>query len=101
MLSTIAQVTGAVSNIVLDYIFIYPLKMGVAGAAWATVAGQFISMFIAMAFHYTKNREIDGKHERSVKTKERIRRSNTHLMEISRGTNGGREVFEVIREENV
>ncbi|MBE6013908.1 MAG: MATE family efflux transporter [Lachnospiraceae bacterium] len=60
MLSTIAQVTGAVSNIVLDYIFIYPLKMGVAGAAWATVAGQFISMFIAMAFHYTKNREIDG-----------------------------------------
>lgn len=60
MLSTIAQVSGAVSNIVLDYIFIYPLKMGVAGAAWATVAGQFISMFIAMAFHYTRNKEIDG-----------------------------------------
>ena len=60
MLSTIAQVSGALSNIVLDYIFIYPLKMGVAGAAWATVAGQFISMFIAMAFHYTRNKEIDG-----------------------------------------
>lgn len=51
-------------------------------------------------FPTLQNREIDGKHERSVKTKERIRRSNTHLMEISRGTNGGREVFEVIREEN-
>ncbi len=60
MLSTISQISGAVTNIVLDYIFIYPLKMGVAGAAWATVIGQFISLFIAMYFHYKKNSEIDG-----------------------------------------
>ena len=60
MLSTISQISGAVTNIVLDYIFIYPLKMGVAGAAWATVIGQFISLFIAMYFHYKKNNEIDG-----------------------------------------
>ncbi len=60
MLSTISQISGAVTNIILDYIFIYPLKMGVAGAAWATIIGQFISLFIAMYFHYTKNNEIDG-----------------------------------------
>lgn len=60
MLSTISQISGAVTNIVLDYIFIFPLKMGVAGAAWATVIGQFISLFIAMFFHYTKNKEING-----------------------------------------
>lgn len=60
MLSTISQLSGAVTNIILDYIFIYPLKMGVAGAAWATIIGQFISLFIAMYFHYTKNNEIDG-----------------------------------------
>lgn len=60
MLSTISQISGAVINIILDYIFIYPLKMGVAGAAWATIIGQFISLFIAMYFHYTKNNEIDG-----------------------------------------
>lgn len=60
MLSTISQISGAVANIILDYIFIFPLKMGVAGAAWATVIGQFISLFIAMFFHYTKNREING-----------------------------------------
>ena len=60
MLSTISQISGAITNIILDYIFIFPLKMGVAGAAWATVIGQFVSLFIAMFFHYTKNKEING-----------------------------------------
>ena len=60
MLSTISQISGAVTNIVLDYIFIYPLDMGVAGAALATIIGQFVSLFIAMYFHYKKNKEIDG-----------------------------------------
>lgn len=60
MLSTISQISGAVTNMVLDYIFIYPLDMGVAGAAWATIIGQFVSLFIAMYFHYNKNKEIDG-----------------------------------------
>lgn len=60
MLSTISQISGAVVNIVLDYLFIYPLKMGVAGAAWATIIGQFVSLFIAMYFHYKKNIEING-----------------------------------------
>lgn len=60
MLSTISQISGAVTNIILDYIFIYPLDMGVAGAAWATIIGQFVSLFIAMYFHYNKNKEIDG-----------------------------------------
>lgn len=60
MLSTISQISGAVTNIILDYIFIFPLKMGVAGAAWATIIGQFVSLFIAMFFHYTKNKDING-----------------------------------------
>lgn len=60
MLSTISQISGALVNIILDYIFIYPLNMGVAGAAWATIIGQFISLFVAMFYHYTKNKEIDG-----------------------------------------
>lgn len=60
MFSTISQISGALANIILDYIFIYPLNMGVAGAALATIIGQFISLFIAMFFHYKKNNEIDG-----------------------------------------
>lgn len=58
--STIAQISGALINIVFDYFFIYPLGMGVEGAAWATVFGQFVSLFIAMFFHYLKNKEISG-----------------------------------------
>ena len=33
--------------------------MGVAGAAWATIIGQFLSLFVAIIFHYTVNKEID------------------------------------------
>lgn len=58
--STISQISGAVTNIVLDYVFIYPLNMGVAGAAWATIIGQFVSLIMAMIFHYTLNKEING-----------------------------------------
>lgn len=60
LFSTIAQISGALANVVLDYIFIFPLNMGVEGAAWATVAGQFLSAFIAMIFHYSLNKEIGG-----------------------------------------
>lgn len=56
--STVAQISGAVVNILLDYLFIFPLNMGVEGAAWATVIGQFVSMFVAMGFHYSINKEI-------------------------------------------
>ncbi len=58
--STAAQVAGAVTNVVLDYAFIYPLRGGIAGAAWATVIGQIVSFVLALVFHYALNREIDG-----------------------------------------
>lgn len=66
MFSTIAQIAGAVTNIVLDYVFIFPLGMGVAGAAWATIIGQFVSLFIAIGFHYSINKEISG-HPKYIK----------------------------------
>lgn len=56
--STISQISGAATNIVLDYVFIYPCKMGIDGAAWATVIGQIVSLAAAMLFHYLANREI-------------------------------------------
>ncbi|MCM1236820.1 MAG: polysaccharide biosynthesis C-terminal domain-containing protein, partial [Ruminococcus flavefaciens] len=69
--STVGQVSGAVANIVLDYVFIYPLNMGVAGAAWATVIGQILSLAVAMAFHYITNKEI-GNHIKNIKPSGRI-----------------------------
>lgn len=56
--STISQIFGAITNIILDYVFIYPLKMGISGAAWATIIGQIISLISAMFFHYFTNKEI-------------------------------------------
>ncbi|MDE5897464.1 MAG: MATE family efflux transporter [Clostridia bacterium] len=56
--STISQISGAVTNIVLDYVFIYPCKMGIDGAAWATVIGQIVSLLAAMLFHYLANKEL-------------------------------------------
>ena len=58
LFSTISQISGAVTNIVLDYVFIYPCKMGIDGAAWATVIGQIVSLVAAMLFHYLANKEI-------------------------------------------
>lgn len=56
--STIAQISGAVTNVILDYVFIFPCGWGISGAAWATVIGQIVSLVIAMVFHYTVNKEI-------------------------------------------
>lgn len=41
-------------NIVLDYIFIFPLNMGLVGAAWATVVSQVVSCVIYFVYFATK-----------------------------------------------
>lgn len=62
--STIAQISGAVTNIILDPIMIYGLlgcpEMGVKGAAYATVVGQMVSMVTAMILHVVFNKEIEN-----------------------------------------
>ena len=45
MASTVA---GAVMNVILDPVFIYPLKMGMTGAAVATVLGQVLTAALAV-----------------------------------------------------
>lgn len=60
LFSMISQIAGAVTNIVLDYVFIFPLKLGIGGAAYATVIGQIVSFLLAMILHYSTNKEING-----------------------------------------
>lgn len=59
----ITQMVGALINIVLDPILIFGLfgmpKMGVIGAAVATVAGQIIAAIVSLIFNLTKNKEIN------------------------------------------
>lgn len=58
----ISQGTGAIVNIILDPIFIFGLcgmpKLGVIGAAVATVIGQICGMLIGLYFNLKKNKEI-------------------------------------------
>ena len=46
---------ASVLNIILDLVFVVPMQMGVAGAAWATVIAQFFAMLGSIAFGYRKN----------------------------------------------
>ena len=49
----VAMLTGAVINIILDPIFIFLLKWGIAGAAWATAIGQ-VASFVVCALYFRK-----------------------------------------------
>lgn len=64
LFSTIAQIAGAVTNIVLDPIMIYGWigcpELGVKGAAYATVIGQCVSCIVALIFHLKVNKEISN-----------------------------------------
>lgn len=46
----IIQMSGAITNIILDPIFIFLFKLGVQGAAIATVIGQFVGATLAVIF---------------------------------------------------
>lgn len=63
-LSMTGMIVGSLTNIVLDYVFIYPLGMGMAGAALATATAPVISMLI-MSVHFIKKRN----HFRPVRTR--------------------------------
>ncbi len=62
MYSTIAQITGAVVNVVLDPILIYGWlgfpELGVKGAAYATIIGQIASALCGLLLHLKANKEI-------------------------------------------
>ena len=47
-----AMITGAVINIILDPVFIFLLKWGIAGAAWATVIGQTASFAVCAVYFF-------------------------------------------------
>lgn len=55
--STLAMIVGSASNVVLDYIFIFPLDMGIFGAIFATGLSPIISIFVLSPYFINrKNR---------------------------------------------
>ena len=63
MYTMITQSTGAIINIILDPILIFGYfgmpRMGIAGAAVATVIGQIVAAFMALWFNLKFNKELD------------------------------------------
>ena len=62
---------AAVTNVVLDLIFVGPLNMGAAGAAWATIIAQALSFIMAIIFLRRNNFVFDF-HPRSFKIHKEI-----------------------------
>lgn len=65
VLTMLTQGIGAVTNIILDPILIFGLgpfpKMGVAGAAVATVTGQIVGAVLGLIINFRFNKELDLK----------------------------------------
>ena len=64
-LSMTAMLIGSLSNIILDYVFIFPLGMGMFGAAFATGLAPVISMGV-LSLHFIK------KHNKFKFTKSKV-----------------------------
>ena len=52
--ATIPMATTAISNMILDPIFIYILNMGIAGAAWATGIAAFLGLLMMLYWIFIK-----------------------------------------------
>lgn len=52
-LSSITMIVGCLTNVVLDYIFVFIFNIGIKGAALATVISQALTFFIIL-YYYTK-----------------------------------------------
>lgn len=51
----LVQVAGALANIGLDYAFVVAWGWGIAGAAWATVLGQGVSLVVTLALLFKRD----------------------------------------------
>ena len=54
-LGMIGMASGALLNVILDPIFIFTFKMGIQGAAWATILSQLVTFFI-LGSHFIQKR---------------------------------------------
>ena len=46
----VCSMSGVLLNFVLDYLFLFPLNMGIAGAALATILGQILSAILVIRY---------------------------------------------------
>ncbi|MDE7105424.1 MAG: polysaccharide biosynthesis C-terminal domain-containing protein, partial [Ruminococcus sp.] len=57
-IAMVATLSSSIFNIIFDYIFMFPLKMGLSGAAFATGISPIVSMSVCMIHYLSKNNTI-------------------------------------------
>lgn len=71
-LSMAAMLVGSFSNIILDYIFIFPMNMGMFGAVFATGLAPIISLLILSLHFFKKKNQFtwlrSGPHRNYIKS---------------------------------
>ena len=68
-LAMVSTISGAITNIILDYVFIFQLSMGIKGAAIATGLGQIVTVSILLPHFIMKKGYLSfGNVEISFKT---------------------------------
>lgn len=85
-LAMLAMLGGSVSNVILDYIFLFPFKMGMFGAAFATSLAPIISLgILSIHFARKKSRPAILKHKLTRPAIKDILNlgSSTFIMEVS------------------
>lgn len=62
VLSMVILISGAIVNLILDPVLIFGLlgfpALGIRGAAWATVIGQWVSMLVGIYLNLAKNPQV-------------------------------------------
>lgn len=67
------SLSGVLLNFVLDWLFLFPLNLGIAGAAWATVLGQILSAVLLIVYLFRfKTARFERRHFKV--TTQRVRR---------------------------
>ncbi|MEG2918334.1 MAG: MATE family efflux transporter [Clostridium sp.] len=87
-LAMVAMITSNMTNIVLDYIFIFPLDMGMGGAALATSLAQVVGIAILLLHFIRRDNTMSLKFKTfSIKTLKRIlsNGSTSFITELSSG----------------
>lgn len=74
-LSMAAMLTGSMGNVILDYLFMFPLSMGIFGAAFATGLAPVMSLGV-LSLHFIKKKNTF--HPAAVRPE--LRRSGAVLM---------------------
>jgi len=65
-IAMISMILSSVTNIILDYIFIFQFNMGVKGAAYATIISMFVLM-VWVLIHFRSKRSVVKLHKKSIK----------------------------------